>query len=112
MNDCFCGEHIDAIETVLEELEKYKIHNEKYMNGELFSAKQMKFVKKEYIPKKKIEHALEVCKNVFERELKTYQTEYGLDVTYLNKKEKEELINKRNCLITQMETYKQLLEDK
>lgn len=46
--------------------------------------------------------------------MKPYQREYGLDVTYLNKKEKAELINKRNCLITQMETYKQLLkkEDK
>ena len=64
------------------------------------------------IPKKKIEHDLEVCQNVYKKEMKPYQTEYGLDVTYLSKKEKQELVNKRNCLITQMETYKQLLEEK
>ena len=43
--------------------------------------------------------------------MKPYQTEYGLNVTYLSKKEKNELVNKRNCLITQMETYKQLLKN-
>ena len=64
------------------------------------------------ISKKKIEHDLKVCQSVYEKEMKPYQTEYGLDVTYLSKKEKNELINKRNCLITQMETYKRLLEDK
>ncbi len=64
------------------------------------------------VPKKKIEDALETCKNVYKKEMKPYQTEYGLNVTYLSKKEKNELVNKRNCLITQMETYKQLLEDK
>lgn len=51
----------------------------------------------------------EYCEKVYEKEMKPYQTEYGLDVTYLSKKEKAELVNKRNCLITQMETYKQLL---
>ncbi len=45
----------EAIKTVLQALENYKIHDEKYMNGELFSAKQMKFIEKEYIPKKKVE---------------------------------------------------------
>lgn len=41
--------------------------------------------------------------------MKPYKRDYGLDVSLLNRKEKAELINKRNCLITQMETYKQLL---
>lgn len=62
------------------------------------------------IPVERIEHDLKVCEEVYEREMKPYQREYGLDVTYLNKKEKAELINKRNCLITQIETYKQLLK--
>lgn len=61
------------------------------------------------IPISKIKHDLKVCEEVYEREMKSYQREYGLDVTYLNKKEKAELINKRNCLIVQMKTYKQLL---
>ncbi len=55
-----------AIETVLQALENYKTHNDKYMNGELFSAKQMKFIEKEYIPKKKIED----YKNKFIKESK------------------------------------------
>ena len=73
---------------------------------------QINELKRNSIPKKKIEHDLEVCQNVYKKEMKPYQTEYGLDVTYLSKKEKQELVNKRNCLITQMETYKQLLEEK
>ena len=66
-------------------------------------------IQKNYISRDEIEKALEVCEKVYEEEMKPYQREYGLDVTYLNKKEKAELVNKRNCLITQMETYKQLL---
>ena len=69
-----------------------------------------KYIQKKYISRDEITKALEVCEKVYEEEMKPYQREYGLDVTYLNKKEKAELINKRNCLITQMETYKQLLK--
>lgn len=68
-----------------------------------------KYIQENYISREGIEKALEVCEKVYEEEMKPYQREYGLDVTYLSKKEKAELVNKRNCLITQMETYKQLL---
>ena len=71
--------------------------------------KIQKYIKENYISRDEIEKALEVCEKVYEEEMKPYQREYGLDVTYLSKKEKAELVNKRNCLITQMETYKQLL---
>ena len=71
--------------------------------------KIQKYIQENYISKNEIEKALEVCEKVYEEEMKPYQREYGLDVTYLSKKEKAELVNKRNCLITQMETYKQLL---
>lgn len=67
---------------------------------------------KNSISKDKIKKDLETCEKVYEREMKPYQREYGLDVTYLSKKEKEKLINTRNCLITQMETYRQLLGGK
>lgn len=67
------------------------------------------YVEKNYIHKDVIKEHLKSVEKVYEREMKPYQKEYGLDVTYLSKKEKEELINKRNCLIVQMETYKQLL---
>ncbi len=72
-------------------------------------AKIQKYIQENYISRDEIEKALEVCEKVYEEEMKPYQREYGLDVTYLSKKEKAELVNKRNCLITQMETYKQLL---
>lgn len=77
-------------------------------------AKIQKYIQENYISRDEITKALEVYEKVYEKEMKPYQREYGLDVTYLNKKEKAELINKRNCLITQMETYKQILkkEDK
>lgn len=68
-----------------------------------------KYIQENCISREEIEKALEVCEKVYEEEMKPYQREYGLDVTYLSKKEKAELVNKRNCLITQMETYKQLL---
>lgn len=68
-----------------------------------------KYIQENYINREEIEKALEICEKVYEEEMKPYQREYGLDVTYLSKKEKAELVNKRNCLITQMETYKQLL---
>ena len=66
---------------------------------------------KNSISKDKIRKDLETCQKVYEKEMKPYQRDYGLDVTYLSKKEKEELVNKRNCLITQMKTYEMLLEE-
>ena len=68
--------------------------------------KIQKYVEERYVSRDEIKKALEVCENVYEKEMKPYQREYGLDVTYLSKKEKAELVNKRNCLITQI---KQLL---
>ncbi len=69
------------------------------------------YVEKNYIHKDTIKKHLKSVEKVYEEEMKPYQTDYGLDVTYLSKKEKAELVNKRNCLIVQMETYKQLLEE-
>lgn len=86
---------LDIIENLQKEIDDWK-----------FTAK---YVEENYISKDKIKKDLETCEKVYEREMKPYQREYGLDVTYLSKKEKEKLINTRNCLITQMETYKQLL---
>ena len=66
---------------------------------------------KNSISKDKIRKDLETCQKVYKKEMKPYQRDYGLDVTYLSKKEKEQLVNKRNCLITQMKTYEMLLEE-
>ena len=67
------------------------------------------YVEQNYIHKDVIREYLGRVENVYEKEMQPYQREYGLDVSYLSKKEKEQLVNKRNCLIVQMETYKQLL---
>lgn len=98
-----CGkETIKQITTVLNLIEK----QQKEIDDWKFTAK---YVEDNYISKDKIKKDLKTCEKVYEREMKPYQRDYGLDVSLLNRKEKAELINKRNCLITQMETYKQLL---
>lgn len=124
----------EAIENIIADYTRQKEMNEEHqrINGELrekvkeleeenriFALEGSKirlslYIQENYISRDEITKALEVCEKVYEEEMKPYQREYGLDVTYLNKKEKAELINKRNCLITQMETYKQILkkEDK
>ena len=70
-----------------------------------------------YISKDKIKERMEQNKKVYDEEMKPYMIEVGngekvLNVTGLNKKEKEELINKRNCLLVQIKTYEMLLEEK
>lgn len=98
-----CGkETIKQITTVLNLIEK----QQKEIDDWKFTAK---YVEDNYISKDKIKKDLKTCEKVYEREMKPYKRDYGLDVSLLNRKEKAELINKRNCLITQMETYKQLL---
>ena len=102
---------------VTEELEQEKEKNKKLKKENEELDQKFKYavpdeiVDELYISKDKIRKDLETCKKVYKEEMKPYQREYGLDVTYLTKKEKEKLINKRNCLIAQMETYKQLLEE-
>lgn len=81
-----------------------------YMLGRSDENEAMKgVIERHYISRDKIKKDLKTCEKVYEREMKPYKRDYGLDVSLLNRKEKAELINKRNCLITQMETYKQLL---
>lgn len=75
------------------------------------------YVEKNYIHKDKIKERMEQTKKVYDEEMKPYMIEVGngekvLNVTGLRKKEKEELINKRNCLLVQIKTYEMLLEDK
>lgn len=70
-----------------------------------------------FISKDRIKERMEQTKKVYDEEMKPYMIEVGngekvLYVTGLNKKEKEELINKRNCLLVQIKTYEMLLEEK
>lgn len=41
----------------------------------------------------------------YEKLVKPYQTEYGINTSLMAKKEKEEFINKRNCLLVQKYCY-------
>lgn len=99
------------IEKLKKELEEEKEKNkdlQKQLNGAFDRG---------FIPKDKIKEKMEQTKKVYDEEMKPYMIEVGngekvLNVTYLSKKEKEELINKRNCLLVQIKTYEMLLEEK
>lgn len=70
----------------------------------------------DFIFKDKIKERMEQTKKVYDEEMKPYMIEVEngekvLNVTGLNKKEKEELINKRNCLLVQIKAYEMLLEE-
>ena len=94
-------------------LEQVKYGNKITVSGDPVIIKNViDTVTYDYIHKDKIRERIEQTKKVYEEEMKPYQTEYGLDVTYLSKKEKEELINKRNCLLVQIKAYEMLLEEK
>ena len=62
------------------------------------------------ISKDKIREKIKNIEDIYKKEMKPYQTEFGLNVSFLSKKEKEELINKRNGLLTQKITLEELLE--
>ena len=43
--------------------------------------------------------------------IKPYYIEgVGINTSYMSKKEKEEFINQRNCLVVQKQTYKEVLD--
>jgi hypothetical protein len=76
---------------------------------------KMEELNKKFVAVDKIKEIMEQTKKVYDEEMKPYMIEVGngekvLNVTYLSKKEKEELINKRNCLLVQIKTYEMLLE--
>ena len=103
----------EATKTVLQALENYKTHHEKYMNGELFSAKQMKFIKKEYIPKKKIEDKIKTTIEEYKIKIKrTRELENLVINTPEEYKERMKLYEDITCLDIEFKTYKELLEDK
>ena len=64
----------------------------------------------DYISKDKIRERIKNIEDIYKKEMKPYQTEFGLNVSLLSKKEKKELINKRNGLLTQKITLEELLE--
>ena len=64
---------IDQLQKEIEELKKHKEHEEEYINGEVFSAKQMHYIDEHYIDKDKIrdkikelEEDREKVRNIYE----------------------------------------------
>lgn len=46
----------------------------------------------------------------YETLAKPYQTDFGINVSLMTKKQKEEFINKRNCLLVQKQCYQEILD--
>ena len=96
---------IEKQQKEIEELKKpkYLVHfeNNKITKMELIN---------DYISKDKIRERIKNIEDIYKKEMKPYQTEFGLNVSLLSKKEKEELINKRNGLLAQKITLEELLE--
>lgn len=123
----YCKGHCEDIQAVLEELEilqEYKkiaeltkiscctAQNCEALNNAIKAGLENNKLKEELnrsIKPEVIEEKIKICEQVYEKEMKPYQRDYGIDVSMLNKKEKAELVNKRNCLLVQIETYKSLL---
>lgn len=62
--------------------------------------------------KKYLEDRIKSVDETYERELPLIDLGYGhkvLNISYLSKKEREEVINKRNCLLVQKATYQEIL---
>ena len=63
------------------------------------------------IRKDKIRDKKTKLEEIYQKEMKPYQTEFGLNLSLLSKKEKEEVINKRNTLLIEIEVLNELLEE-
>lgn len=103
--DVKCVDCITAIDTLLDLYKKQK--------QELDSVKEIYYTQSEienkYISKDEIRNKIKKLEELYEKEMKPYQTEFGLNLSLLTKKEKEEVINKRNSLLTQIVTLKEIL---
>ncbi len=90
-----------AIETVLQALEEYQ----KQMD--------LDYVDENYISKDKIKEKIEEQTKIIDKSLEDMidKSTGCINVSYLSKKEKEEVINKRNCLLVQRATLQQMSEE-
>lgn len=119
--DVAWGKMDEAIDTVLQVLEELQEENKKYISGELMTRNQVKSfeetTKKYYIQKdkikEKIEEQTERVNKVLEELLKDKvdKSTGCIILSYLSKKEREEIINKRNCLLVQRATLQQVKEE-
>jgi hypothetical protein len=111
------SKEFEAIDTVLQALETLQEENEKYRSGELLTANQVKSfeetTKKYYIHKDKIKEKLEEQIKRIDKLLDEMidKSIGAINVSGLNKKEREQVIAKRNGLLVQKVTLQQVLEE-
>lgn len=60
--------------------------------------------------KEKIKEKIFIVEKCYNDLVSPYKTEYGINTSMMTKKEKEEFINKRNCLLVQKHCYNEILE--
>ena len=110
--DVYAPINYDAIQGLLdlynkqkEEIKALELIHETYKE-------EMKSIEKRFISKDKIRDKKTKLEEIYQKEMKPYQTEYGLNLSLLSKKEREEVINKRNTLLIEIEVLNELLEEK
>ena len=58
-----------------------------------------------------LEKRIADVEKVYNKLIEPYYIEgVGINTSYMSKKEKEEFINQRNCLVVQKQTYKEVLD--
>lgn len=107
--------HQMAIETILDLYNKQKEEIEECetrLQEEINENCKLKYeLYGNSINKAKIRDKKKKLEKLYEKEMKPYRTEFGLNLSLLTKKEKEEVINKRNSLLIAITTLKELLEE-
>lgn len=109
---CYFEDDVEAIETVLQELEHLQKENEELKEIDLTTV----YIKGVYDEKdrwrEKIDNRISIVENLLDEMV---DKNIGcINTSYLSKKEKEEVMNKRNCLLVQkatLEDIKNLLKE-
>ena len=57
---------------------------------------------------KYLKERIKSVEECYEKLVKPYKTEYGINTSLMTKKEKKEFINKRNCLLVQKHCYNEI----
>ena len=106
------NEYNQSVGTVLDYIKELEKDVKDAMDGYQDLGKEVCF---NFISKDKIREYLEKrindVKKAYDDLTEPYYIEgVGFNISYMTKKEKEEFINKRNCLIVQKQTYKEILD--
>ena len=109
---------LQALEDLQKENEGIKARIDKYIQGgnetlRLEHEETLKYYHENYIEKDKIKEKVKEQTKIIDKLLEDMidKNTGCINVSYLSKKEKEEVINKRNCLLVQKATLQQFEKD-